>query len=120
MGKGEKEGLLSRPDAVSGLDLSANKIRMERPSYEDIKYSVDIGGMDMFYVKWRDMQLRCDYCNHFAFSDFKRYDTTGNPNSRWMMITSEFASLDEAADYPLFGGKSLRQVWDECEFFAET
>ena len=36
------------------------------------------------------------------------------------MITPEFASLDEAADYPLFGGKSLRQVWDECEFFAET
>ena len=106
MGKGEKEGLLSRPDAVSGLDLSANKIRMERPSYEDIKYSVDKGGMDMFYVKWRDMQLR--------------YDTTGNPNSRWMMITPEFASLDDAVDYPLFGGKSLRQVWDECEFFAET
>ena len=119
MGKGEKEGFIDNLGSVNGPDLNASKVRMEHPSYEDIKDLIDNGGMDMFYIKWRDMQLCCDYYNHFAFSDFKRYDTTGNPNSRWMIITPEFASLDDAVDYPLFDGKSLRQVWDECEFLAE-
>ena len=120
MGKGEKEVFHSRLGVPSGLDLSNSKVRMEHPSYEGIKDSIESGGMDMFYVKWRDMQLCCDYYNHFAFADFTRFDTTGNLNSRWMIITPKFASLDEAADYPLFDGRSLKQVWDECEFFAET
>ena len=119
MGKGEKEAFRSHLGVPSGLDLSTSKVRMEHPSYEDIKLSIDDGGMDMFYIKWRDMQLCCDYYNHFAFADFTRFDTTGNPNSRWLIITPGFSSLDEAADYPLFGGRSLKQVWDECEFFAE-
>lgn len=120
MGKRAKEDIQRHSDNVNEIDLSECKTRMEHPSYEDIKLSIDDGGMDMFYIKWRDMQLCCDYYNHFAFADFTRFDTTGNPNSRWMIVTPEFASLDEAADYPLFDGRSLKQVWDECEFFAET
>jgi hypothetical protein len=119
VGEGNKDGVQGKQDVVNGLDLSASKVRMDHPSYEDIKFSIDDGGMDMFYVKWHDMQLCCDYYNHFAFSDFKRFDTTGNANSRWKIITPEFSSLDEAVSYPIFDGKSLRQVWDECEFFAE-
>lgn len=120
MGKRVKEDIQRHSDNVNEIDLSECKTRMEHPCYEGIKDSIECGGMDMFYVKWHDMQLCCDYYNHFAFADFTRFDTTGNPNSRWMIITPEFASLDEAADYPLFDGRSLKQVWDECEFFAET
>ena len=41
MGKGEKEGFIDNLGSVNGPDLNASKVRMEHPSYEDIKDLID-------------------------------------------------------------------------------
>ena len=79
----------------------------------------DSNGMELFFVKWRGLQLCCDVMNGWAFSNVNLADDTGNPNSAWKIITPAFATLSEALDFPVLGGKSVRERFAECRFFVE-
>ena len=74
---------------------------------------------DLFYVKWGDAELACDRLNGWAFADYLEPDDTDNPFSRWKAITREFGSLEEALDFPILGGRSVRERFGECRFFFE-
>ena len=74
---------------------------------------------DLIYIKWGDMALCLDRLNGWAFADITHDEDRFNPFSCWKTITPEFDSLDEALDFPVLDGKSVRERFDECRFFAE-
>ncbi len=79
----------------------------------------DVEFADLVFIKWGDLSLCLDRLNGWAFADTSRPDDTHNPFSCWKTVTPEFKSLDEALDFPVLNGKSVRERFAECRFFVE-
>lgn len=88
-------------------------------SISQLVYDQTEGGCFMFFVKWRDIQLCCDYMNGWAFADVTKVAVPRCENSMWELITPPFDSLDDALDYPILDGKSIRERWDELYLYGD-
>ena len=101
------------------FDLEARHREFRPVSPEQLAEDGELNGMDLFFVKWHDLQLCCDVMNGWAFSNVNLADDTGNPNSAWKIVTPSFGTLAEALDFPMLDGKSVRERFAECRFFVE-
>ena len=114
---GEGDGKVWHGCEIKDFEHSAYQKFSPYP-IDALEYDMSEGGCFMFFLKWHDMMLCCDYMNGYAFSDVTRADETGNPNSAWKIITPPFSSIQEALDYPVLDGKSVRQRYAECELYS--
>lgn len=71
------------------------------------------------YFTWNDRDFVWDGISGWLFADFSRWNTSGHPTSDWEPITPEFSSIEEALDFPVLDGKSVRERFAECRFFVE-
>ena len=72
-------------------------------------------GFHVMYVKWEDRQLYFDSVPRRHIYDMK----VANPvDGYFTAISPEFESLEEAIDYPVLGGKSIRERLGECRIYG--
>lgn len=71
------------------------------------------------FFEWGGRDFVWDGFSNFLFADFSKWNSSGHPTSDWEPITPEFSSAEEALDFPVLDGKSVRERFDECRFFVE-
>ena len=75
--------------------------------------------LHLLFIKWGDLELCLDPWLGWVFTDVNTLDPIGNPNSIWKIVSPRLSSLDEALDFPVLDGKSVRERFAECRFFVE-
>lgn len=74
-------------------------------------------GYHLMYVKWKDRQLCLDSVSGWQIFDMKVADPDNG--GFYLPLSPEFGSLEVALGYPVLDGKSIRERFDECQFFGE-